>query len=69
MVTSSANFEQCAKATIDMFNDFKDWINVKLDIINFCSKNQRVIDNTEILNEAFQLGTQIINKYYKKSEE
>jgi len=32
-------FENCARATKDMFKDFEDWIDVKLDVIESAMKN------------------------------
>jgi multimeric flavodoxin WrbA len=50
------NFADCAAATIRMFEDFKGWLGVKLDVLQYCSKEAHVSSNAAKLEEAYALG-------------
>jgi multimeric flavodoxin WrbA len=50
------NYRDCAKATIGMFEDFKDWINIKLNVLEYCSRQQHVSTCRSKLDKAFTLG-------------
>jgi len=53
------NFEDCAQATKGMFKDFVDWIDVKLDVIEYCSREEHVSGCESKLKEAFDLGQKL----------
>lgn len=50
------NFEDCAQATKKMFRDFEDWIHVRLNILEYCSREGHVSGCEFKLKEAFDLG-------------
>jgi multimeric flavodoxin WrbA len=57
------NFEDCARATKGMFKDFVDWINVKLDVIEYCSREGHVSGCESKLKEAFDLGQKLAQEW------
>ena len=56
-------FENCARATKDMFKDFEDWIDVKLDVIEYCSREAHVSECESKLEEAFDLGQRLAQEW------
>jgi hypothetical protein len=42
-----------------MFKDFEDWIDVKLDVIEYCSREAHVSECESKLEEAFDLGQKL----------
>ena len=50
------SFEKCARATKEMFKDFEGWIDVKPDVIEYCSREAHVSECDSKLEEAFDLG-------------
>jgi hypothetical protein len=56
------NFENCAQATKGMFKDFEDWIDVKLDVIEYCSREKHVSECESKLGEAFDLGRELARR-------
>jgi multimeric flavodoxin WrbA len=56
------NFEDCAKATKGMFEDFEDWISVKLDVLEYCSREAHVSECEPKLEEAFDLGQKLARR-------
>ncbi len=50
------NFRSCAECTIKMFEDFKEWINVRLDVLEHCAKDGHVSSAPSTLDAAYQLG-------------
>jgi multimeric flavodoxin WrbA len=55
----SYNFRSCAECTIKMFEDFREWINVKLDILEHCAKEGHVTQIPSKLQSAYELGLSI----------
>jgi multimeric flavodoxin WrbA len=53
------NFRSCAECTIRMFEDFKEWIGVKLDVLEHCAKEGHVSSVPARLQAAYQLGKNI----------
>ena len=53
------NFRSCAECTIKMFEDFKEWIGVKLDVLEHCAKDGHVSSASSTLESAYQLGRSI----------
>ncbi len=53
------NFEDCAQATKRMFKDFEGWIHVKLDVLEYCSREGHVSGCASKLQEAFELGQRL----------
>ena len=56
------NFEDCAKATKGMFKDFEDWIDVKLDVLEYCSRKEHVSKCEPKLEEAFDVGEDLARR-------
>jgi putative NADPH-quinone reductase len=56
------NFEDCAQATKGMFEDFENWINVKLDVLEYCSRKEHVSGCEPKLEEAFDLGQELARR-------
>ena len=52
-------FADCARATKDMFKNFEDWIDVNLDVIEYCSREAHVSECKSKLEEAFDLGQKL----------
>jgi multimeric flavodoxin WrbA len=52
----SYNYRSCAECTIKMFEDFKDWLGVKLDVLEHCAKEGHVSSMPNRLQAAYQLG-------------
>ncbi|MCL6591758.1 MAG: flavodoxin family protein [Firmicutes bacterium] len=50
------NYYECARPVIKMFEDFKGWIDVKLEVIDYCSLKEPVSNCEAKLDEAYQLG-------------
>ena len=57
------NFRDCAEATKGMFKDFEDWIDVKLDVIEYCSREAHVSKCESKLEEAFGLGQKLAQEW------
>jgi multimeric flavodoxin WrbA len=57
------SFRDCAEATKGMFRDFVDWINVKLDVIEYCSREEHVSRCESKLEEAFGLGQRLAQEW------
>ena len=57
------NFEDCAQATKGMFRDFEGWINVKLGVIEYCSREAHVSEYESKLEEAFNLGQKLAQEW------
>lgn len=55
----SYNFRDCAEATLRMFEDFKTWIDVRLDVVEHCAKDGPVSVMEAKLAEAFVLGQRL----------
>jgi multimeric flavodoxin WrbA len=55
----SYNYRSCAECTIRMFEDFKDWIHIRLNIIEHCAKEGHVSLAPEKLDAAYQMGRTI----------
>jgi multimeric flavodoxin WrbA len=53
------NFRSCAECTINMFEDFREWIDVKLDVIEHCAKEGHVSEAPAKLQAAYDLGKKI----------
>jgi hypothetical protein len=53
------NFRACAECTIKMFEDFMEWINVRLDVLEHCAKEGHVSSAPSKLETAYQLGRDI----------
>ncbi|MEJ2563471.1 MAG: flavodoxin family protein [Anaerolineales bacterium] len=53
------NYRACAECTIKMFEDFKDWINVRLDVLEHCAKEGHVSSAASRLEAAYRLGREI----------
>jgi len=53
------NFRSCAECTIKMFEDFQEWINIRLDILEHCAKEGHVSSAPSKLQAAYQLGRDI----------
>ncbi len=53
------NFRSCAECTIQMFEDFKEWIDVRLDVLEHCAKEGHVSLVPSRLEAAYQLGRAI----------
>jgi hypothetical protein len=45
-----------------MFEDFEDWIDVKLDVIEYCSREAHVSECDSKLEEAFELGRELARR-------
>jgi multimeric flavodoxin WrbA len=56
IVVISYNYQDCARATIGMFEDFKDWIGVNLQLVEYCAKSGPLREDKQKLDEAYQLG-------------
>jgi hypothetical protein len=56
------NYRDCATATIGMFEDFKEWIDIKLNILEHCAQQQHVLSCLPKLDEAFALGQALATK-------
>ncbi len=55
----SYNYRSCAECTIRMFEEFKEWIGVRLDILEHCAKDGHVSSAGQTLQKAYQLGKDI----------
>jgi multimeric flavodoxin WrbA len=53
------NFRKCAECTINMFEDFKKWINVRVDVLEHCAKEGDVSAHPDKLQSARRLGKAI----------
>ena len=53
------NYRSCAECTIKMFEDFKEWIGIRLDILEHCAKEGHVSSVPSRLQAAHQLGSDI----------
>jgi putative NADPH-quinone reductase len=53
------NFRSCAGCTIKMFEEIKEWVNGRLDVVEHCAKEGHVSLNPSKLQEAYQLGKSI----------
>lgn len=55
----SYNFRSCAECTIKMFEDFKTWIGVTLDVLEHCAKEGHVSSVPSKLHAAYELGIEL----------
>jgi multimeric flavodoxin WrbA len=55
-VIVSYNFRECAQGVIGMFEDFKGWIGIKLQVVEYCAQAGPVIENMAKLEETYELG-------------
>lgn len=62
------NHEESAKATISMFRDFRDWIDVKLTVIKHCARDGGVSDHPDKLEEAREAGRILAASYAGSGE-
>lgn len=53
------NHRSCAECTIKMFEDFQDWIGVRLDVLEHCAQEGHVSSAPSTLQVAYQLGRDI----------
>lgn len=59
VVIVSYNYRDCAQNVIRMFEEFIDWIGIKLHVVEYCAQAGPVAEDTEKLEEAYQLGRRI----------
>ena len=52
----SYNYRECAQGVIGMFEDFKEWIGIKLQVVEYCAQAGPVVENLAKLGEAYELG-------------
>jgi multimeric flavodoxin WrbA len=52
----SYNYRSCAECTIKMFEDFKEWIGITLDVLEHCAKDGHVSSSPSGLQAAYELG-------------
>ncbi|OGO07742.1 MAG: hypothetical protein A3K46_06730 [Chloroflexi bacterium RBG_13_60_9] len=55
----SYNHRSCAECTIKMFEDFKEWIGIKLDVLEHCAKEGHVSSVPSRIDAAYTLGKDI----------
>jgi multimeric flavodoxin WrbA len=53
----SYNYRNCAECTIKMFEDFKGWIGVTLQVLEHCAKEGPVSSKRSKLQAAYELGS------------
>ena len=56
IVITSYNYRECAQGVIGMFEDFKDWIDIDLQVVEYCAQSGPVSKNMEKLEEAYNAG-------------
>ncbi len=52
----SYKFRSCAECTIKMFEEFKEWIGIKLDVVEYCAQDGHVSSSPASLRAAYELG-------------
>lgn len=52
----SYNYRECAQGVIAMFEDSREWIGVRLQVVEHCARTGPAIDNPAKLEEAYELG-------------
>jgi multimeric flavodoxin WrbA len=53
------NFRHCAQATLSMFEEFKTWIDVRVDVIEYCAHDGPASAAQDKLVKAFDLGRRL----------
>ncbi|MBN1440732.1 MAG: flavodoxin family protein [Anaerolineales bacterium] len=55
----SYNYESCAECTIKMFEDFKSWIGITLEVVRHCAKDGPASSLPQKMREAYDKGRSI----------
>lgn len=55
----SYNFRHCAEATLAMFEEFKQWLGVTLDVVEYHAQQGPALACPPKLDEAFNLGSRL----------
>jgi multimeric flavodoxin WrbA len=56
VLVTSYNYRDCAECTIKMFEDFKAWIGITLDVLEHCAREGHVSSAPVKLQAAYELG-------------
>jgi multimeric flavodoxin WrbA len=56
VVIVSYNYQACAGGVIRMFEEFKEWIGIRLQVIEYCAQSGPVRDNVPTLKHVYELG-------------
>jgi multimeric flavodoxin WrbA len=62
VLVTAYNYHYCAECTIKMFQDFQEWIGVRLEILEHCAKEGHVQWHSAKLQAARQLGTKLASE-------
>jgi multimeric flavodoxin WrbA len=56
VLVTAYNYRHCAECTLSMFAEFREWIGVKLEVLEHCAREGHVSAHPEKLSEAYRLG-------------